>query len=176
MKRRPRRCVPATLVALVLLAASVLVTITALQMLLHAHAWIDYGWAAHALHDLRWADTTVLLAGLIVAAMGVLLVLCAFVPGPRTVLSLAADDTNIDSGASRRSYRSTLRAAAEVDGVKQVKLKLRDRSVKALVHTERTNTAGLAETVEQAVAHRLDQIAPAPRPAVNTRVKAARSQ
>ncbi|WP_431875891.1 DUF6286 domain-containing protein [Amycolatopsis sacchari] len=177
MKRRPRRSLPATLVALVLLAASVLVAITAVQMLLHEHAWLSYDRAARALHELRWTDTAVLVAGVVAAVLGLLLFLCALVPGARTVLPLATDDTAIDSGASRRSYRSTLRAAAaDVDGVSNAKLKVKARSVKAVVRTRRTNPAGLAETVEDSLAHRLDQIAPARRPTVKIKLKAVRSQ
>ncbi|WP_116102623.1 DUF6286 domain-containing protein [Amycolatopsis thermalba] len=176
MKRRPRRSLPAALVAVILLAAGALVAVTAVQMLLNEPTWISYDQAARTLHGLLWTDTPVLAAGIVAAALGVLLLLCAVVPGARTVLPLAADDTAIDSGASRHSYRGTLRAAADVDGVDGVKLKVRGRSLTARVRTERTNTTGLAEAVEHSLAHRLDQIAPAVRPAVKIKLKAARSQ
>lgn len=177
MKRRPRRSLPATLVALVLLAAGALVAITAVQLLLGEPAWLSYDRAAETLHAARWTDTTVLVAGIVVAVLGLLLLLCALLPGARTVLPLAGENGTVDSGVSRRSYRELLAsAAAGVDGVSKVKLKVRARSVEAVVRTDRTNTTGLADAVEDALSRRLDQLAPQRRPTVKSKLKAARSQ
>ncbi|MBB3663171.1 MULTISPECIES: DUF6286 domain-containing protein [Prauserella salsuginis group] len=177
MKRRPRRSLPALLVALVVLAAGALVAITAVQLLLGEPPWISYDAVARTLHGLRWADTAVLLVGIGTALVGLLLLLCAFVPGARTVLPLAPGDSGVDCGAAQRSYRNVLHsAAARVDGVSDVKVKARSRSVKAVVRTDRTNTAGLTEAVERALAQRIDQLAPERKPTVKSKLKAARSK
>lgn len=177
MKRRPRRSLPATLLALVLLAAGASVAITAVQLLLGEPPWLSYDRAAEALHSVRWADTAVLVAGIVVAALGLLLLLCALVPGARTVLPLSADNSAVDSGVSRRSYRDLLAGtAAGVDGVRKVRLRVRARSVEAVVRTDRTNTTGLADAVESALSRRLEQLEPQRRPVVKSKLKAVRSR
>ncbi|MEV6908716.1 DUF6286 domain-containing protein [Amycolatopsis sp. NPDC051071] len=173
MKRRPRRSVPATLTAVVLLAACALVAVVAIQLLLGETPWIRYDTVAGALHDLRWTDVVTAIAGAGVVVLGLALVLAAILPGKPTVLPLRGDP---DSGASRRSYRSTLRAAAStVDGVSGATVKLKPRTVFAKVSTGRTTTDGLADAVRGAVEHRLDQIDPVVRPAVKVKVRAVRS-
>ncbi|GAA1200918.1 DUF6286 domain-containing protein [Prauserella alba] len=177
MKRRPRRSLPASLVALVTMAAGALAAVTAVQLLLGEPPWISYDAVARALHGLRWTDTAVLLIGIGTALVGLLLLLCAFVPGARTVLPLAPGDGSVDCGAAQRSYRNALHsAAARVDGVRDVKVKARGRSVRAVVRTDRTNTTGLAEAVERAVTQRIDQLGPERRPTVTSKLKAARSK
>ncbi|MGB3442024.1 MAG: DUF6286 domain-containing protein [Actinophytocola sp.] len=176
MKRRPRRGVPATLAALVLCAAGALAAIVAIQMLLHEDPWISYDRAATALYDTRWSDTSVLVAGIVVAALGLLMVMVAVLPGRPTVLPLRdTGNSGLDSGASRRSLRNTLRAAsASVDGVSSTRLRLGRRRVRAAVRTNRVTTAGLDDAVTSAVEHRLDQIGPAIDLTVHTRVSTTR--
>jgi Family of unknown function (DUF6286) len=173
VKRRPRRSVPATITALVLLAACALVAVVAIQLILGATPWISYKSIVEALHNAHWNDLVPAIAGGVAALLGLVLLLTAALPGKLTVLPL---DGDLSSGASRRSYRSTLRAAAStVDGVAGVKLKVKGRKVSAKVSTGRTSTDGLADAVGVAIEHRLDQITPAVRPTVNIKVHAARS-
>ncbi|MFJ4099435.1 DUF6286 domain-containing protein [Amycolatopsis japonica] len=173
MKRRPRRSTPAVLVALVVLAGCVLAAAVAVQTIIGEKPWISYDAIASALHDLRWSDPLPAIAGGVVALLGLLLLVSAVVPGKPTVLPL---EGGTDSGASRRSYRSTLRTAAStVDGVSAAKLKVKRRAIVSVVTTGRTNTAGLAGAVRAAIEHRLAQIGPAAVPAVRVRVKATRS-
>lgn len=175
MKRRPRRGVPATLTALVLCAAGALVAVVAIQLLLRETPWISYDWAATTLHDTRWRDTAVLVAGIVVAALGLVVLAAALLPGKPTVLPLRDNESEVDSGASRRSFRSTLRvAAASVDGVSSARLRLGRRRVRAAVRTNRVTTAGLDEAVAAAVEHRLAQIGPATDLTVQTRASTTR--
>lgn len=173
MRRRPRRGIPATMTAVVLLAACVTVAVVATQTLLGEQPWLSYRAAVAALHDMRWQDAVPAIIGGASALVGLLLVLAAVLPGTPTVLPLAGD---LDSGVSRRSYRSTLRAAAStVDGVSGVRLTVNTRTAAVRVNTNRTNLDGLADAVRDAVGRRLDQIRPVPRPAVKVKVHAARS-
>ncbi|WP_410652633.1 DUF6286 domain-containing protein [Amycolatopsis sp. cmx-4-54] len=173
MKRRPRRSVPATLTAVVLLAACAFVAVIAIQLLLGQKPWVSYESVAGTLHGARWNDLVPAIAGGGAALLGLVLLLIAILPGRLTVLPLEGE---LDSGASRRSYRSTLTTAAStVDGVAGAKVKLKRRKVFAKVSTGRTVTDGLADAVRAAIEHRLDQIAPAARPAVKIKVHAARS-
>ncbi|WP_103342322.1 DUF6286 domain-containing protein [Amycolatopsis sp. CA-126428] len=173
MKRRPRRSVPATLTALVLLAGCVVVAAIAVQLILGQAPWADYHAIAAALHGTHWNQLAPALAGGAAAVFGSLMLLCGILPGKRTILPLAGD---LESGVSRRSYRSTLRAAAsDVDGITGVKLKLKHRKVTVKVFTRRTGTTGLADAVREAISRRVDQIEPATRPAVKVKVQAVRS-
>jgi hypothetical protein len=173
VKRRPRRSIPATLTAVVLLAACALVAVVAVQMLLGEAPWIRYDTVAGTLHDLRWSDLATAVIGGVAVLLGLILLLAAVLPGSLTVLPLRGE---LDSGASRRSYRSTLRAAVStVDGVSNATVKLKSRKVSAKVRTGRATTDGLAEAVRGAIAHRLDQIDPALRPTVKVKVRSVRS-
>ncbi|MFD8493018.1 DUF6286 domain-containing protein [Amycolatopsis sp. NPDC059657] len=172
MKRRSRRSLPATLTALVLLALCALVAIVSIQLIVGERPWVDY----RVVTRVRWNELVPAIAGGVAAALGLVLLLAAVVPGRLTVFPLRGEESGIDSGASRRSYRSTLRATASgVDGVRSAKLKVGRRQVAAVVSTERTVVDGLADAVRSALDHRLEQIGPVERPTVKVRVKAARS-
>jgi len=176
VKRRPRRSVPAVLTAVVLLAACALVATVAIQTILGRTPWLDYRVAADAVHATSWNDLAPLIAGGVAAVLGLVLLLAAFLPGTPTVLPLENGKATIDSGASRRSYRSTLRAAAaSVDGVSGATVSLGRRKVAAVVRTDRTTTDGLADAVRASLNHRLDEISPSTRPDLKVKIKAARS-
>lgn len=174
MIRRPRRSVAAALTALVLFAGCALVAIVGVQMLAGQRQLIRYRSVADALHRAHWNGLGVGIAGGVAAALGLILLLAAIVPGKATVLPVRGE--GIDSGASRRSLRSTLRAAVgSVDGVTTAKLRLRRRKITAKVWTDCPVTVDLTGAVTSAIDHRLDQIAPAVRPTLRLRVKATRS-
>jgi hypothetical protein len=176
VKRRPRRGTPAVLTALVLLAVCVLVTVVAIQMIIGESPWVDYRSVATTLHDMRWNDLGTALAGGVLTLVGLLLLLSAILPGAPTVIPLSGDPAGMDSGATRRSLRSTLRAAAStVDGVTAVRLRLGRRKVAAVVRTNRTNTSGLDGAVRAAIEHRLDQINPVNRPTTTIKVQTTRN-
>lgn len=177
MMRRPRRTVPAALTALVLLGVCVLTAISVIQLLVGQRPLISYAALADLAHTTRWDNLLVTAAAGVVLLIGLVLLLTAVLPGRPTVIPLRATDTAaIDAGASRRSLRSTLRAAANaVDGVTAATLTLRRSTVTAVVRTQRTTPEGLAEAVRAAITRRLDQISPATLPAVRVRVVAPRS-
>lgn len=178
MMRRPRRTIPAAATALVLLSVCVLTAISVIQLLTGQRPLISYAAIADLAHTTRWDNLVVAIASGVVMLIGLVLLLAAILPGRPTVIPLLATDTDatIDAGASRGSLRTTLRAAANaVDGVTATKLKLRRRTVTAVVRTHRTTPEGLTEAVRAAISHRLDQISPATRPEVRVRVVAPRS-
>ncbi|MFD5061866.1 DUF6286 domain-containing protein [Streptomyces sp. NPDC058394] len=173
MKCRPRRTIPATLTALVLLAACVLIAIVAIQLIIGQSPLISYRSVTDTLHSTHWSDTTTLIAGATFALLGLLLLLAALLPGKPTVLPLAGD---MDSGITRRSLRHALQnTAANVDGVSRAKLKLGRRTIVARIRTDRTNTAGLTDAVRAALDQRLDQVTPLTRPAMKIRLRATRN-
>ncbi|MCR6490765.1 alkaline shock response membrane anchor protein AmaP [Amycolatopsis sp. OK19-0408] len=174
MKRRPRRSTPAALVAVVLLAGCVPAAVVAIQAIFGKVPWISYSGIADRLHATHWNDFVPVLAGAAAALLGLVLLAAALLPGRLVVVPLRGET---DSGASRRSYRSTLRAAAsDVDGVTAATLKVKRRKVTARVRTARTNVEGLPDAVRTAIERRLAQIAPATTPAVKVRVTSTRSK
>ena len=173
MKRRPRRSTPAVLVAVVLLAGCVLAAVVAIQLILGQTPWISFPGVAGRLRETRWSDAVPALAGGSAALVGLTLLAVAVLPGKLVVLPLKGET---DSGASRHSYRSTLRAAvSRVDGVSDATVKVTRRRVSARIRTARASTEGLAEAVRAAIEGRLAQIAPATAPAVKVRIKSTRS-
>jgi hypothetical protein len=173
MTRHSRRSLPAALVALVLLAVCVLVAVSAIQFLLGEQPLLTYDSLTGPVHAVSWTELPVVIGGGAAVVLGLTLFLMAVIPGKPTVMPLVA----ADSGAVRHSLRRTLRtSAAGVDGVASVKLKLRRKKVIAKVRTNRTNAAGLAEAVRDAVGARLDRIGPVARPSVRVRVASVRSK
>lgn len=167
MKRRPRRSIPATLTALVVLAAVSLTAVVTIQLIIGERPWIDYATVAGALHGTRWNELPLALGGALFVLLGLLLLFAAILPGRLTVLPLRAEN----SGAARHSYQSTLRSAAtSVDGVSRAKLTVRRRRIDARVRTARTNPTGLADAVRAALEHRLGQIDPAVSPRISVKV------
>jgi hypothetical protein len=152
------------------------VTVVAIQMIIGESPWIDYRPVATTLHGLHWNDLGTALVGGVLTLVGLLLLLAAILPGAPAVLPLNGDPTGMDSGATRRSLRSTLRSAAStVDGVTAAKLRLGRRKVAAVVRTNRTNTSGLDDAVRAAIEHRLDQINPVNRPTPTIKVQKTRN-
>lgn len=173
MKRRPRRTIPATLMALVLLAACVLIAIVAIQLIIGQTPLISYRSVTDGLHNIQWNDTAALGAGVAAVLLGLLLLLAALLPGKPTVLPLTGD---VDAGVTRRSLRNALQSAAgSVDGVSKAKLKLGRRTIVARIRTDRTNTAGLTDAVRAALDRRLDQVTPVTRPAMKIQLHATRN-
>ncbi|GAA3524579.1 hypothetical protein GCM10022222_03920 [Amycolatopsis ultiminotia] len=173
MKRRPRRSTAATLTALVVLAGCVLVTVVAVQLIIGERPWVSYPAVAGALNRTQWTNWWTAFGAIAAVVLGLCLLLAAILPGKRTVLPLHGAP---DSGASRASYRSTLRAAAtSVDGVSAAKVRLGRRRVRVRVQTHRSREDGLTEAVRAAVTHRLDEIGPVAPPAVRVAVSAMRS-
>lgn len=178
MRRLPRRTIPAAVTALVLLGVCVLTAISVIQLLADQRPLISYAAIAELAHTTRWDNLAVAVGAGLVMLIGLILLIIAILPGRPTVIPLQATGTDavLDTGASRRSLRSTLHAAANaVDGVTATRLTLRGKTVTAAVRTHRTTPEGLAEAVRAAISHRLDQISPATRPAVRVRVIAPRS-
>lgn len=170
MTRRSRRALPATLFALVLLAASALVAVCAIQLALGETPLVSYDLVAGRLSRTPWVAAEVLVAGAVVAGAGLVLLLAAVVPGRARTAPL-----DEHTAVSRRGLRNAMRTAAEVDGVESATVRVARSRVKASVRTHRANTDGLADAVRQSVERRLAEIALLRTPRVVVRVKTTRS-
>ncbi|MET9232684.1 DUF6286 domain-containing protein [Lentzea sp. NPDC003310] len=170
MTRRSRRALPATLTALVLLVASVLVAVSAIQLALGETPLLSYDSLAGRLHGTTWSAAEVAATSGVVAAIGLVLFLVAVVPGRARTAPL-----DEHTAVSVRGLRNALRTAAVVDGVESAAVKVRRRRVRAVVRTRRAVVDGLADTVRTALESRVGEFALARPPQVVVRVKALRS-
>jgi uncharacterized protein DUF6286 len=175
---RPSRTPAAMIVALLLLAAGALaVTEIGLARTGRPSLLTPRERVAAAVTAARWDDPVVLgIAGL-AAAVGVLLLGLALVPGRPRALVLACDSPGVVLTIGRRSVRRLLgRDATRVEGVKRARVSLRRRRVIVRV-TGRSRVHPEARAqVERAVSERIEQLAPV-RPAglrVRVRWKEAR--
>jgi hypothetical protein len=170
MTLRPRRVVPAVLVALVVLAACVLVAVSCLQQVSGRAPLIPWPRLAEYGARLHWQDTTVLTAGGIAAGLGIVVLLCALLPGRPTVVPLAAGPS--EAGLSSRGLRYVLtQAAAEQRGVTGADVRVGGRHVHATVSTTHPDTQEVRESVGQVLEGRLDRIDLASRPPLRIRVR-----
>lgn len=133
MIRRPRRTVPAVLVALVVLALAALVATSSVQTLLGRPPLVPFDAVGGALGEVAWRSGVVRIAGVVVAVVGLLLLLAALVPGRPHVLPLArrgegdtAESDISESGIHRTDATRLLRSTAQdVAGVERASVDLR---------------------------------------------------
>lgn len=172
MIRRPRRTLPATLVALILLAAAVLVTVSCVQVLLGQSPLLPFTDMAAFGATLAGASPVVLAAAAVLASLGVVLLYAALIPGAPTVLPLDAGTSGLDTGVTRASLASALTDTARgVDGVDAARVQVRGRRVTATVHTPLAEPDELREQVTTALDDRLTDLAPTRTPQVRVRVR-----
>lgn len=170
MTRRSRRALPAVLTAVLLLTASVLVGVSAIQLATGRTPLLPYDALVSRLHDTTWSATEVAVAGGIAAAVGLVLLLVAVLPGRARTVALDHHTT-----VSVRGLRNALRSAARVDGVESAAVKVGRRRVKTVVRTRRSVADGLGDAVRASLEHRVGELALARPPQVVVRVKALRS-
>jgi hypothetical protein len=176
MIRRPRRSLPSTLLALVLLAAAALVALSCIQLLRDQAPLIPFAALAAFGAGLHWHSPITLLAGAVAAVLGLLLLAAALLPGRPTVLPLAGRDDHMSAGVSRRSLRRDLTSTViGVDGVSSAAVRVRRARIVAAVRTPAADASDLTEQVRQRLDERLTDIALARRPRLRIRVSPNRS-
>jgi Family of unknown function (DUF6286) len=176
MIRRPRRSLPAAVLALVLLAAAVLVAHSCIQLLLHQNPLIPFDALAEYAANLRWNDPVSIAAGVAAAVLGLILLTAALVPGKPTVLPLSTEGGRTSAGVSRRSLRRDLTTtAADADGISSAAVRVRPRRIVATVRTPAADTSAMPEKVHRMLDERLTDIDLASRPQLRIRVSPDRS-
>ncbi|WP_084514326.1 DUF6286 domain-containing protein [Nocardia acidivorans] len=172
--RRPRRVVPAVLLALAVLAVCVVAVISLTGRLVGRSELVSYDSLADRLHGTHWSDAAVLGAGIAIAGAGLVLLLIAVLPGRPVVIAL--DEVgDSPAGLARRSLRADLRrAAASVHGVESPRVHLGDKKIRVSARTGRAETAVLDTALREAVTGALDRIAPARPATVRTRLRSHR--
>jgi hypothetical protein len=172
MIRRPCRVVPAVVVAVTLLAATILIIVSGIQALSGTAPVVGFADLPARGAELRWADPTTLLVSGIAMAIGVVLLVCAWTPGAPRVLPLMASWYRNTGGTTRRGLEAAVeRTAQRTHGVTRARATVTARRVRAVVSTPLHDTADVAATVRAAVTDQLTGIGLRREPRVDVRVR-----
>lgn len=159
MIRRPRRTVPAVIVGLILLAAAVVVVISCIQLIVGNAPLIPFTAVGRFAADASLDDPAVLIGGAVLALVGVVLLVCALLPGTPQVLALAESNDHTDAGVARQSLARDLTAHARAaDGITGARVAVGARTVTVNARTPLRDRSGLSERVRELVGARLDDI------------------
>lgn len=176
LRRRPSRTVPASIVAVLLLAIGVLAVIAAVARLTNG-SWASQVTApASAVAGLTWGSAAVIAAAAVVAVLGLVLIVAALKPGARKAASVQAGSAG---AAADREYVISTRAIAKlavaradgVDGVDKVSASASDRRVHVAVTTSSQQRDAIRTQVAQAVSETLAAAGITPRPRVSVAVR-----
>lgn len=178
MIRRSRRSLPATIVAIVILAVCVIIAVATLQQLTGHHPILPFASLARFGQHQHFNGTPMLLAAAIAAALGLILLACAWWPGKPTILPLTHHgDGEVDAGMSRTGFARALRTTAtDVDGVTRAKIRVRRRRIKTKVRTERDDPTAVGNAVHGALERHLGHIGLARTPRIRVAVRRIRSK
>ncbi|MDT0548755.1 MULTISPECIES: DUF6286 domain-containing protein [Streptomyces] len=159
---RPRRTLPAVLIAALLAAVALLATIQVVASLINRDAQVlPVTWLTRAGRDLRWDDPAVLAAAAAILAVGVLLVALALAPGRPRMIALRSEDPQTTVGITRAGLRRCLTAAVGgMDGIDRAHVRLRRRRVHVNADSPLHDVGDLPQRVRQAVTGRLDELSP----------------
>ena len=181
MIRRPRRTVPATIVALVLLAICVLVTIAVLQSLTGHQPFVTLPQLLSVTSGQHWNSAAIIAIAIVLAVIGLLLLLVALRPGQPVVLPLARQvgpdgEPGADAGVRRATLTKDLASVASgVPGVMSASVMAGRRTVTATITAAGSDTAEVPGQVRERLTERLADISPASQPSVRVRVRRDRS-
>ena len=177
MIRRPRRSIPATVLAVVLLAVCVGVVVAVVQSLLGRTPFLSLVQVLNTSGSLRWSDAAVVAAAVVVAVLGLVLLAAALRPGKPTVLPLirlTGDDGRpiADAGVRRHTLEKDLgTTVSAVSGVASAKVIARRNSVAVDVTTVVGDPDALSGLVRRRLDERVIEIGPAFRPRVRIRAR-----
>lgn len=176
LRRRRSRTVPASLVAVALIAVGTLAVVAAVSTIAGG-AWpAQVTSAGTAAGTWSWGSPQVLAIGAGAALIGLLLILAALLPGPWNAAPLAspaqarADATDIVI-SNRGLARLALSAADTVDGVDRVSASAVGQRIRVSVITSSREQAQLVrDRVQQVVTERVRAAGVAPEPRISTTV------
>jgi len=178
LRRRPSRTVPATIVAVVLLALGVLTAVAAISRLVTG-AWpSQVTGPASTATALTWASTAVLTAAVVAVVLGLVLLVAGLKPGGyRSVHLRGPGGDQVDQTDYVISNHAVARLAAGqadlVDGVDKVSASVDGRKVRLRLTTSSEQTAEIRDRVVRRVTENLTAagLDPAPRVSATVRTK-----
>lgn len=178
MIRRPRRSLPATLVAVVILAVCVLVVVAVVQSLLGRTPFLSLSQLLAVTSSQSWSSVGTVALAIVLAVLGLVLLVAAIRPGTPTVLPLRAlVDEDGTRGADAGVRRSTLTkdlatTAGTVAGVTSADVSARLGRITATVAVAAADPGAVPGEVRTRLETRIVEIGPATRPVVRVRARA----
>jgi hypothetical protein len=159
---RPRRAIPATIVAALLAAAALLTAAEVISRLLDRQLGaLPVSWLSRLGRETQWQDPLALIVAGLAAVAGLLLLVLALRPGRARVVPVTSGYGDALTAASYGAVaRHTEAAAGGVDGIAGARATVRKDRLRLRVDSPLRDPRGLTEQVQQAVAGRLDQLAP----------------
>jgi hypothetical protein len=175
LRRRPSRTVPASVVALVLLAAGALTAVAAVSRLVSGTWPAQVTGPAGSLAALTWGSAAVVAATAVAVVLGLVLLVAGLKPGGFRTARLRAPsgdpaaetDVVISSAALARL---AVAAADRVDGVDRVRASADGRHVRVRVTTPSEQTGPVRDQVVQRVRETLAATGVDPAPRVSATV------
>lgn len=178
LRRRPSRTVPATIVALMLVAVGVLAVTAAIARLVNGTWPSQITGPARAVAVLTWGSATVIVAGVVLALIGLVLLVAGLKLGAFKTAQLAAPAGGTVSEtdyviSSRALARLAAARADTVDGVDKVSASASGRRVHVQVTTTSEQNTEIRDHVRQRVNDTLTAagVQPAPRVTATVRTK-----
>ena len=175
MTRRPRRTVPATIVALVLLAVCVLTVIAVIQSLAGQTPLLSLDQLLSVGSSQHWNSAAVVGTAVVVAVVGLVLLFAAIRPGNPTVLPLVPRIGGMpvsEAGVRRATLAKDLATVVgAVPGVSRADVVAGRRSVTATVRVAAADPASVPGQVRQRLDERLGEIGPARPPRIRVRTR-----
>ncbi len=172
LRRRPSRTVPATVVAVVLLAAGALSAVVGIARLVEGRWPTAFTTVQESATGASWGSTAVWAATVALAVVGLVLLVAALVPGSRRAVGIARQ-TPAATGhrevamTTRGLARIAAAAADTVDGVDRVSVSAGPGLVRLRVWSgSRDDAALVRDRVQHVVTERLQQLGLQPSPRV----------
>jgi hypothetical protein len=170
---RPRRVIPAVVASAALMAIGLIAALEIISGLLGVPArLIPYPRVLAWAQSTRWNETAVIVGAAVIAALGLLLLLIALVPGRPRYVPLHTGDPELVMGMRRRSFARALEhAATSVQGVKDAKARVRGDRVRVTATTTMHDSARLEDAAHQAVAGTINSLGPTGAPRLDVSLR-----
>ncbi|MFF5208792.1 DUF6286 domain-containing protein [Streptosporangium sp. NPDC000396] len=159
---RPRRVIPATITAALMVVIGALIAVEVISALLGKPVrWVPYDRLLSWASSTTWNDPVVMAIAGLITALGLLLVLLALVPGRPRLIPIRTGDPDLIVGMQPRGFtRALAHTARQVPGVDRATVKLRGRTAQVTAHSPLRDTTGLAQAVQRAVTERIAALGP----------------
>lgn len=177
LRRRPSRTIPATIVAVALLASGALTAVVAIARLVNGTWPSQVTGAASSVSRMTWASAAVLTAGTATALIGLILLIAGVKLGAFKTATLQPGHPSETVGdtdfviATRSMARLAAARADQVDGVDKVSASASPRRVHLQVTTTSEQAAEIRDHVLRGVTEIISGAGVQPMPRITTTVR-----
>jgi hypothetical protein len=159
---RPRRTIPAVIVALLLAAAAVLAAIEVISYLFNQPAGVvPADDLARWGRETQWNDALTITVAVIACLLGLLLLFLALWPGRARAVTIASERPGVAMAIGEGDVaRLAVRAAEGVDGVDHASAQVKRGQITVRADSPLHESGDLADQVQRAVAEQIDELEP----------------